>query len=239
MDPYVVSLLTGAVGMGAMALGGVASHGHSGGSTHGHVTGGSHGHVTGGSHGHVAHGASAHVGAGSHDQSADASGGYLPQVTAGHGGALGVHHTEGSAVGRLMWAVFSPRVLFSVLIGLGTTGVVIRPLFGGLPLFILACAGGVLFERIVVAPVWNLALRFASRPALSLESAVTDEATVVTSFNANGEGMVEIELDGRMVRVLGTLQPPDLAAGVRPRTGQRVRIEAVDSERNRCTVSAL
>jgi hypothetical protein len=222
MDPYVVSLLTGAVGMGAMALGGATSHGHSGGTAHGHSGGVGHGHATGASHSH----------------GTDAGrGGAVSGVA--HGGSMAVHHAVGSSTWRTVWAVVSPRVLFSVLLGLGATGVVFRPLLGGVLLFVAACAGGVIFERGIVAPIWNFALRFASRPALSLESAVTDEATVVSTFNTSGQGLVEIEIDGRMVQVLGTLQSPDLAAGVRPRTGDRVRIEAVDADRNRCTVSVL
>ena len=133
----------------------------------------------------------------------------------------------------------SPRVLFSVLLGLGTTGVLAGHVLGGVPLFLAASAGGVLFERFVVNPMWNFGLRFASRPALTLESAVADEALVVSGFDANGQGLIELQLDGQAVRVLGTLQPADRAVGVRLRTGDRVRVEAVDAERNRCTVSAL
>jgi translation initiation factor IF-1 len=42
-----------------------------------------------------------------------------------------------------------------------------------------------------------------------------------------------------VVQVLGTLRAEDRALGVRVRAGDRVRIEDVDVERNRCTVSYL
>jgi translation initiation factor IF-1 len=50
---------------------------------------------------------------------------------------------------------------------------------------------------------------------------------------------VEVELDGQVIQVLGTLQPADRLAGIKVRAGDRVRIEDVDTEQNRCTVSAL
>jgi hypothetical protein len=108
---------------------------------------------------------------------------------------------------------------------------------GGALLFVAAAVGGVAFERFIVAPLWNLAMRFASNPALTLESAVTDEATAVSNFDANGQGLVAIELDGQVVQILGTLQAGDRAMGVKVRAGERLRIEEVDTARNRCTVS--
>ena len=149
------------------------------------------------------------------------------------------HHSTGNPASRAIWALMSPRVLFSILLGVGTSGVLLRPVLGGTPLLLLAGTGGILFERIIVAPIWNFALRFASEPAHTLESAIADEARAVTTFDANGLGMIEVDLDGQVVRVLGTLVPADRSAGVRIHSGDRVRIEAVDAERNRCTVSAL
>jgi uncharacterized protein YqhQ len=131
----------------------------------------------------------------------------------------------------------SPRVLFSVLLGFGTAGVVLRPVLGSVFLFVAAIGGGIVLERALVAPLWNFGMRFASRPALSLESAVSEDATAVTSFDANGQGIVAIELDGQVVQVLGTLQPSDRDMGLVVRAGARVRIEDVDTARNRCTVS--
>ena len=160
----------------------------------------------------------------------------------GHHGHHGHHHTGHghealSAVSRTALSLLSPRVLFSVLLGLGLTGMLARNLIGGAPLFIAALAGGIAFERIVVAPLWNFLLRFASRPAVTLESCVTDDATAVTAFDKKGQGLIAVEVDGQMVQVLGTLQAADREAGVRVKAGDRVRIEEVDAARNRCTVS--
>ena len=132
----------------------------------------------------------------------------------------------------------SPRVLFSVALGLGATGFILRPfLGGGVLLFAAAVSGGVIFERLLVTPIWDFAFRFASEPALTLESALAGDATAVTAFDANGQGLIAVEVDGRLVQLLGTLQNADRELHVKVIAGSRLRVEAVDSARNRCTVS--
>lgn len=114
------------------------------------------------------------------------------------------------------------------------------PFLGGPFLFAGALAGGIAFERFIVSPLWNFTMRFASTPATTLESAITGEATAVTSFDANGQGIVSIEVDGQVVQILATLQSNDrLLGGPRVRAGQRVRIDDVNAEKNCCTVSIL
>jgi hypothetical protein len=129
--------------------------------------------------------------------------------------------------------------LFSFALGFGAAGLIARPLLGGLLLAATAVAGAVLFERALVSPLWNFLMRFASNPAQTLESAVTDEATAVTTFDPNGCGIVSLEVDGQIQQILATLSAEDRRLGVRVHAGQRVRIDDVDAERNRCTVSLL
>jgi hypothetical protein len=132
----------------------------------------------------------------------------------------------------------SPRVLFSVCVGFGASGLIMRPLLGGgIILFGTAVAMGVVFERALVTPIWNFAFRFASNPAVTLESAIMSDATAVTAFDANGQGLIAVELDGRLVQLLGTLQDVDRELRSRVVAGSRLRVEAVDAKRNRCTVS--
>ena len=209
MDLYLTALALGAVGLVAMAFSGIGRHGRGGAS-----------HVAGHVHGGHAHGGHAHAGHshGAHD----------------HGGHD--HGAHAPAASRFL-SLMSPRVLFSVCLGLGTAGLVLRPVLGGPILFAAALAVGILFERILVTPIWNFAFRFASTPALTLESAVTDEARAVTSFDANGQGLIAVELDGQSVQLLGTLQPSDRAMHIKVPAGARLRIEEVDSARNRCIVS--
>jgi hypothetical protein len=154
-----------------------------------------------------------------------------------HTGAHGVKH---GARDSFLWSLMSPRILFSLALGFGAAGELVRPFIGDGPLRALAAlAGALVFERFVVTPLWNFTMRFASQPALTLESAIADEATAVTAFDANGQGIVSVEVDGQIVQVLATLQPTDRSLGVRVRAGQRVRIEDVNSAASRCTVSLI
>ena len=165
----------------------------------------------------------------------------------GHGHAhVGAKHTHqihassarASAVSWL-WSLTSPRVLFSLLIGFGTTGLVLRSALSSPLTLAAAVAGGLLFEQLFVGPVWNFLMRFASAPALTLESVLQDEVQAVTGFDANGHGLVTAEVDGQVVQVLATLRAEDRATGVRIRAGDRLRVEEVDGRRNRCVVSPL
>ena len=148
------------------------------------------------------------------------------------------HHAGTSGASRLFWTLLSPRVVFSVLIGLGATGTLLRGAVGGSLLFASALAGGVLFERFLVSSLWNFLLRFASAPAMTLDDCIAEEARAVSAFDQSGHGLVALELDGQVVQLLATLRKTDRDAGVRVRIGDRVLIEDVDSIRNRCTVSA-
>ncbi|HEY4129027.1 MAG TPA: hypothetical protein VGM50_00300 [Gemmatimonadaceae bacterium] len=166
-------------------------------------------------------------------------GGHAGHGHAGHAHTGGHAASHASGAGRAFWLLTSPRLLFSFLLGFGTVGEVLSPYVGGVLLLAGAVLGGVLFERLIVTPLWNFAMRFASTPAVTLESAVTDEATAVTSFDLNGHGIVSIEVDGQIIQVLATLQPADRDLGVRVRAGQRLRIEDVNATSNQCTVSVL
>jgi hypothetical protein len=133
----------------------------------------------------------------------------------------------------------SPRFLFSFALGFGAAGQLFKSVLAGPALLAAAIAGALLFERVLVSPLWNFTMRFASEPATTLESAITDEATAVTAFDANGQGIVSLEVDGQVQQILATLKASDRLPGTRVRAGQRLRIEDVDAERHRCTVTLL
>lgn len=210
MDPYTFCLLLGGLGLLGMSLTGIGRHGG-----HAHVRSG-----------HPAHGATHTHGAPPGQGAAHTQG---TGRTARAGG--------GSLASRVLWSLMSPRVLFTVLLGTGATGLLLRNTLGSGLLAGAAIAGGLIFEAALVRPVWNATMRFASRPALTLESCVADPATAVTAFDAHGQGLVAIELDGQVVQVLATLLPAERAAGAMVHAGDRVRIAAVDADHNRCTVS--
>lgn len=213
MDVYTFSLALGATGLAVMALGGLGHHtGHAGHTSH--ASG-----PTSALSGHGHHG--------------------MPASSSAHGAAHQGHAgTHVPSQGKL-WALLSPRVCFSFLVGAGAAGLLLeRWLFE--PLVAAgALAGGVLFERYVVSPIWNGLLRFASEPAQTLDRAVFEVAQAVTDFNAEGQGLIALELDGQLVQVLGILRQEERSIGVQVRRGARVRIEEVDAVRNRCLVSSL
>jgi translation initiation factor IF-1 len=147
-------------------------------------------------------------------------------------------HGQGRGGASSRWLLFlSPRVWFSLLVGFGATGLLLQRYVSGAGRAGLALAGALAFETILVRPLWSLASRFASAPAMTLEHGVMDDAEAVTGFNPQGEGLVRLELDGQVVQLLGILAPADRAAGVRISAGDRLLVEAVDPARQRCTVS--
>jgi translation initiation factor IF-1 len=208
MDLYTVSLATGAVGLGIMAFGGL-SHGANAGHTHG---------------AHIAHGYAGHAGG--------AVGRMSGMRASGARGARG-----SSSGGGWKWtSLLSPRLLFSFLVGFGACGILASSLQEPLRLA-AALAAGIVFEAAFVGPLWRFLFRFESREASTLETAIEDEARAVTGFDANGNGLVALELDGQLVQLLATLAPDERARGVRIRSGDLVRIAEVDAERGRCTVT--
>lgn len=265
MDLYIFSLFLGFIGLVVMTLSGLGSHnsgGHGhGGDTHGFEMHGGHahgGHAHGGhlhaghthvgdTHGAIAHGGHTHGGHGHNGNGHGTTQGHTAQGhnthTHEHGESRGNQPLSSAPTGSTLitslMAWLSPRVLFSVILGFGATGTLIHK-FTQEPLTMgLAFCGGWGFERLVVAPVWNLLMGFASRPARTLESAVAEEAHAVSNFDSAGQGLISIDLDGQIVQVLGTLRAEDRAVGVRVRNGDRLFVESVDTQRNSCVVSAM
>ena len=233
MDLYIFCLVLGAAGMAAMAVLGFAS-GH-GASHHGHDTAGHDMHGIGGAHTHA--GGAPHVIA--------HTGGHLHIGHAPHGGDshahLHPHHSHVHVDGwkSHVWSWLSPRVLFNVLVGFGATGILVERLIGPVLALPVALIGGIAFESVVVRPIFNSLFRFESQPAQTLESSIMSEGRAVTGFDVNGNGLISLEMGGEVVQVLGTLTAGERSAGVRVRAGDTVRIEEVDSVRNRCTVSRI
>lgn len=174
-----------------------------------------------------------HAGGGHHGGHAGAHGGH---AAAGRAHASG-HAHGGAGVEAASWLLMSPRLLFAGLIGFGIAGTLLRHWIAGTVLIVAALAGAIVFERLFVAPLWSFALRFASNPALTLDSTLTADATAVTAFDQNGEGIVAVEVDGQVRQILASLMPDERARGAVVRAGQRVRIEEVDSARHRCRVT--
>ena len=226
MDLYIFCVVLGAAGMAAMALLGFA--GSHGGGHHSHDTSGHemHGHSMGPSHGHPV--------APSHGHSIAPSHGHAPAPGSSHSHDL---HPDGWKSSVFSW--LSPRVLFNFLVGFGATGLIVERLVGPVLALPIATLGGIGFEVFVVRPLFNSLFRFESQPAQTLGSALMSEGRAVTGFDANGNGLIALELGGEVVQVLGTQLKDERQSGVRIRAGDIVRIEEVDDSRNRCTVSRI
>src|SRR5436190_10572519 len=218
MDLYVFSLALGGTGLAAMAVGGLghlghgARGGHGGHAGHGHA---GHGHA---SHGNAGHGHVAHAGQGS--------------LHTTHS-----HHAQHASEQGSGWisSLLSPRVLFALLVGFGAGGLVAAPL--GEPWRIgAAILAAAAFEGLLVGPLWRMLFRFESAPAATLESAIEDDARAVMGFDANGQGLVALDVDGQIVQLLATLAPDHRARGARVRSGDLVRVASIDAARPRCTV---
>jgi hypothetical protein len=122
------------------------------------------------------------------------------------------------------------------MVGFGAGGIAATPL--GEPWrFGAAIVAAVAFESLLVGPLWRFLFRFESNPAATLDSAVEDDARAVTHFDADGCGLVAVDVDGQIIQLLATLAPDDLSRGIRIRTGDLVRIAEVDAARGRCTVT--
>jgi hypothetical protein len=169
-----------------------------------------------GGHGHAGHGGHGHAGHGDHT---------------GHAG-----HHDHAGMARFA-GLLSPRLLFSFLVGVGATGLLVRPFLFEPLLLGAALAGGIAFEKFLVGPLWKFMFRFESRPALMLESAVLEEAEAMMDFDAQGQGLIKLELDGQVVQLLGTLSAEEKSRARRIRRGDMLLIEDVDGEHNRCIVS--
>ena len=182
-------------------------------------------------------------------QAHDTSGHEMHGIGAPHGHAItpshDIAHTHAGPHAHAdgwkssVWSWLSPRVLFNFLVGFGATGLIVERLVGPVLALPIAIVGGIAFEAFVVRPIFNSLFRFESQPAQTLESALMSEGRAVTGFDANGNGLISLELGGEVVQVLGTQLNEEREAGVRIRAGDMVRIEEVDDTRNRCTVSRI
>jgi hypothetical protein len=229
MFVYETLLVIGALGIVMMTLMGFA---HAGGSHHADHSGGGHvGHAELGGH-HAVGGHAGHDVAGHATHHADA---------AGHAGG---HHAHASAsdvgMGSAMLALLSPMTLFAACLGAGLMGSLltswgVSALLAGFG----AAAGAVVCNALFVRPVMRLVMGFASEPARGLEGALMESAEAITAFDANGEGLVRVLVDGQSVDVLARLTEEERREGARVVRGQSVRIEDVDTRSNRCKVSRL
>lgn len=236
---YETLLLIGVLGLGAQfAMG----FGHGGQDSHGH----NHGHDSGHAHGHAHDG---HASAHGHDHGPVHSGHTHSDHTHGHTAHHhSEHHQDNHKVtagkphsdGFSLLALLSPLSLFSISLGAGATGLLLRGLLQN-PLFtgIAAAIGGIAFFALIVQPMKNFILSFASKPAGTLTSMVAQEVEVISRFDERGRGLVRAEVDGEVVSVLAHLEADDQKQGITVARGDRLVVTQVDAEKNVLRVTRL
>jgi len=163
--------------------------------------------------------------------------------TAHHGHAAHAHgsgktfqgthdHAHASPLSTTLLSLASPRVLFSLALGFGLTGLLLSGWLPALIVLPLALLGAALFEGLLIRPYWNFLLRFESRPALTLASAAGAPALAATDFDGRGAGLITFELNGETRQMLARQQ----GAGPPVRRGEALTIDQIDEETNACTV---
>lgn len=216
---YTTLLLIGALGLLVQTVFGLG-HGHAG----GHHVGG---HGAGGHGGH-GHGAGAHA----HGHGTQAHGNQDGQSRAAQ---TEMHGGHGASE---IWTLLSPLTIFSVCVGIGATGLLLRPQhWAGTLTALAAVMGGFLFYGLVIRPIWGLVFQFASKPGAALEGAVAGECEALGRFDTQGRGMVKLNIDGQRVRVLAFLEQSDRAQAVAP--GEPLTVISVDTRANTCRVARL
>jgi hypothetical protein len=139
---------------------------------------------------------------------------------------------RGSLGGSLLDAflgLLSPLSLFGVCLGAGAAGMLTGRWWW-------AVLGGLACWKLVIEPLETLVLRFASEPAKNLEGTRATEAIVQSRFDANGQGMVSVSVDGQVRRVLARLaetegDPREI------KVGETLVVVDVDTKRNTCRVA--
>jgi hypothetical protein len=100
----------------------------------------------------------------------------------------------------------------------------------------LATVPAALLEKFAVTPLWNVMIAAQGKPCSPLEALTLCEAEAVTPFR-NGKGIVAVERDGRLVQFSAQLLPEQAHLPVH--VGDRLRVEEVDVQRERMTVTLL
>jgi hypothetical protein len=159
---------------------------------------------------------------------------------AGHHGGHGRGQSGGSRFGELLLSVLSPLTLFSLCVGVGATGLILRPYhLADIVRTSLSLLGGLVFYVLLIKPIWGLIFQFASTPAGALEGTVAGVAEALSRFDASGKGLVRLTIDGQIVRVLAFLEPDERGQADLVKPGDTLTVVSVDGHANTCRVTRL
>ena len=191
---------------------------------------------------------------GSHTNAANGHGGHgtahsHSPVSAGHNTAhgehsqSGSHHLEDAASAKSPFAAWptwlSPLTFFSVALGAGVAGVLLNRFLSEPFLAAAAVVAGLLLNGAIVRPLMGLLLRFASEPATALKGSIAKSAEVVSRFDERGRGVVRLNVDGQVVRLLAELENEDKAQAATIKPGESLVVTSVDGKSNTCRVARM
>jgi hypothetical protein len=201
---------------------GAGSHGashHGGAHTHHGLFGRLH---FGSHHGHGTHGPAAHA------HGTNTSSGQNESALRPH-----ARHHGFSALAL----VPSPLDVFSLCLGAGLAGVLLRHVLSPEVLPIAAVAGALFFDLAIVHPLFAVFLQFASKPSAGLSGTIAFDAQAVTKFDAAGRGLVMVNMEGQLVQLLARLEPGEIAQGAQVAKGDRLVVTQVNEKTNTCQVT--
>jgi hypothetical protein len=136
--------------------------------------------------------------------------------------------------------LLSPLALFTICLGAGVTGLLLQMRWHQQILVaFVAAAGGIGLYSLVVRPLWGLIFHFVSKPAETLSAAVAQEAEADSRFDSNGKGIVRLNVDGQLVRILAQLESDDVAQGAMVSAGEKLVVTKIDPQKNTCRVTRL
>ncbi len=150
---------------------------------------------------------------------------------------MGTHsHGLGNEILHTLPLLFSPMNLFSMALAMGATGVLLKDKLTGPILWLAAIAGGLLFTFLLIRPMMNLILNFATKPSQGLASQLAHAAEAISNFDANGQGLIRVTVDGEVKQLLATLDPLERERGVTISKGEEVMIAEINADRGTCVV---
>jgi hypothetical protein len=140
----------------------------------------------------------------------------------------------------MLMTILSPLTLFSFCLGAGATGLLVERFhFAVTVVALIALAGGAVFFGAIIRPLFTFLLKFASTPSTALEGVLAHEAEAISSFDANGNGLVQLTVDGQLVRVLALLEPDEHVHPSDIAPGDLLTVTSVDGHTNTCRVARL
>jgi hypothetical protein len=102
-----------------------------------------------------------------------------------------------------------------------------------------ACAGAVAFNWFVIQPMARLILGFASKPSKGLDGMVSQAVKAISHFDDSGKGLVQVNVDGQIVRVMAVLEEEDKSRSTVIQPGDNLTVTSVDGHKNICRVTRL